>query len=341
MAKVCGFNNWFCLVCNCNTLEIHGWLRLPAFIFYIHHMKIATICCLWASLLMLACAGPANEAPASKSGTVKMKDAEIYYESHGKGEPLLLLHAGFLNTGMWKSQVDELSKHYQVITIDLPAHGKTINRNPALYPSYFISTLLDSLQLNKVSIGGVSLGSVCAMDFVLARPDRVNKAIIVSGGIIGWEKYNAPDSMVMGFRNSFYDSLERKDTAGAAELFTKFWFDGPFRTPQQVNDSARRYIYESTLSNIKKHALTGYPRFQDTVAIDHLASIKVPVLLIDGDKDVPHILRATDYMQKTIPGARRVTIPGTGHMLNMEDPAAFNKAVLDFLNDKTSATIKK
>lgn len=300
-------------------------------------MKALTSYCLIALLLAAACGGPGK--PASQSGFIKMKEGSIYYESHGQGEPLLLLHAGFLNVDMWKHQVPELSKHFRVITIDLPGHGKTDNDTIRLYPASFITTVLDSLQLRSASIAGVSLGASCVMDYILAHPERINKAILVSSGIVGWEKRYRGDSLVSGFISSFFAALEQKDTAAAAEKFTQFWFDGPFRSPQQVNDTVRRYIYESTLSNIKKHALRGWPVFADTAAIDHLSVIKVPVLVIDGDKDALLIGRASDYMMQSIPGVKRTTIPGTGHMLNMEAPAEFNAIILDFLQDK--AIIKK
>lgn len=300
-------------------------------------MKSITIC-----LLALLCFAGCNDAPEdlpAEVGVIKMKDAHLYYESNGKGEPLILLHAGFLNTDMWDDQVPELSKHFQVITIDLPGHRATRNDTVRLYPADFISAVLDSLGLAKASIAGVSLGASCVMDYVLTRPERVNKAILVSSGIVGWENRFERDTAVIQFIYSFFADLDKKDTAAAAEKFTRFWFDGPFRTPQQVNDTARKYIYESTLSNIQQHKMRGWPTFADTAAIDHLANIKLPVLVINGDKDALLIGKTSDYMGKQIPGARRATIPGTGHMLNMEAPDEFNKIVLDFLLDK--ATIKK
>lgn len=57
-----------------------------------------------------------------------------------------------------------------------------------------------------------------------------------------------------------------------------------------------------------------------------------PVLVIHGDKDMPLIASTSAYLEKTIPGAKRITIPNTGHMLNMEAPAEFNKAVINFLD---------
>ena len=250
-----------------------------------------------------------------------------------------MLHAGFTNVDMWKHQMPMLSQQFRVITIDLPGHGKTVDDTTGLYPSAFITAVLDSLHLTKASIAGVSLGASCVMDYIIAHPERIEKAILVSSGIVGWHRADQPDSLVSQFINSFFTSFNGGDTTGAAEKFTKFWFDGPLRSAQQVNDSARRYIYESTLYNLRHHSFSGWPRFADTAVATRLSGIRLPVQLIDGDQDVPVITAANDHMMQNIPRARRTTIPGAGHMLNMEAPAEFNTIVLEFLQDK--ATIKK
>jgi pimeloyl-ACP methyl ester carboxylesterase len=155
---------------------------------------------------------------------------------------------------------------------------------------------------------------------------------LVASGINGWETKFNYDSTVTKYLSSFFGSIENKDSVRAAEIFTQTWFDGPYRTPQQVNDSARRYIYETTLANIRSHKVRGWPIFAEPPAIVNLSKIKNPVLVIHGDKDMPLISSTSAYLEKTIPGAKRIMIPNTGHMLNMEAPAEFNKAVIDFLD---------
>lgn len=73
------------------------------------------------------------------------------------------------------------------------------------------------------------------------------------------------------------------------------------------------------------------PRTLEPPAISRLSEIHVPTLIIIGDQDVDHILKIADILEKGIPGARKVVIPGTAHHLNMEKPQEFNRIVLDFL----------
>ncbi|MGB8193343.1 MAG: alpha/beta hydrolase [Chitinophagaceae bacterium] len=295
-------------------------------------MKLTSFICLLVILLAQGCT---MRAPLGHDkGYIRMGKDSIYYESTRPGtksETVLLLHAGFLNTEMWRKQVPEFSRSYYTVAIDIPGHGRSGNDTNRLRPSDFIKAVMDSLHISKASIIGVSLGASCVTDFIIAHPERVNKAILVASGLNGWEKKFAFDTTINEYISSFFDALEIHDTVKAAEIFTRVWFDGPYRSPAQVNDSARKYIYNTTLDNMRKHHVRGWPIFDEPPAIDRLSGIKMPVLVIHGDKDMPLITRTCTYIEQNIRGAKRVLIPGVGHMLNMENPAKFNEIVLDFL----------
>ncbi len=66
-------------------------------------------------------------------------------------------------------------------------------------------------------------------------------------------------------------------------------------------------------------------------AAEHLPEVTAPTLVVVGDQDVADILRISELLEREIPGATRVVIPGTGHMLNMQKPSEFNRIVQDFL----------
>lgn len=285
-------------------------------------------------LAMLAISCQMRIPYPAHEGFIQAGNAKIYYESGGSGNnemPVILLHAGFLDANMWKGQVQELSKHFPVVAIDIPGHGRTENDTIRLLPADFIKAVMDSLKIPKASVIGVSFGGACATDFIIAHPERVNKAVLVAPGLNGWERKFPLDSLLNNYITSFFGTLEKKDTVAAAEIFTRTWFDGPYRTPQQVNDTLRRYIYETTLGNMQKHHVRGWPIFAEPPAIENISKINLPVLIIHGDKDMPSIDSITAYLEKNIRGARRMVIAGTGHMLNMEAPGQFNKAVIDFL----------
>jgi len=77
--------------------------------------------------------------------------------------------------------------------------------------------------------------------------------------------------------------------------------------------------------------MAGWPLLQNNPpAVETIASIRVPVLIIEGDKDLPYIHVTSRYLEKTIPGAKRVVMEGVAHMLNMEKPSIVNKLLADF-----------
>lgn len=270
-----------------------------------------------------------------KNGTITAGNLQIYYERAGNGDAVLLLHAGLQDHTMWEEQVKALSAQYEVITPDLPFHGKTMGADTVLLAQDVIKILLDSLHLQKVSIAGLSMGASVAQDFIIAYPDRVNKAILISAGINGYDKIHPVDSLSMDWYHQFARALKEKDTSGAAVEFTKAWAEGIYRRGDSLKAPVSQYTYTKTLYNLRLHKMEGWPLLQNhPPAIESLASVRLPVLIIDGDKDLPYITASAQYLEKNIPGARRVVMKGVAHMLNMEKPAELNNLLLDFLKSQ-------
>lgn len=270
-----------------------------------------------------------------KTGFVKAGNLNVYYERSGSGPAILLLHAGLQDHTMWKEQVTALSRQYDVITPDLPFHGKTNGIDTVILAQEVIRVLLDSLRINKVFVAGLSMGASIAQDFIIAYPSRIHKAILISSGVNGYEKVRPIDSLSMDWYRQFSIALEQKDTMKAAKEFTIAWAQGIYRPGDSLNAPVSRYVYDKTLSNLRTHKMLGWPRLQDNPkAIDKINQVRVPILVIDGDKDLPYVSAASEYLAETIPGAKRVTIKGVAHMLNMERPAELNQLLIDFLRAK-------
>lgn len=272
---------------------------------------------------------------AIEKGSIKAGNLNVYYERSGNGEPLLLLHAGLQDHTMWAQQVTTLSKQFEIITPDLPFHGKTTGIDTTLLAKEAIRILLDSLHLQRVSMAGLSMGASVVQDFIIAYPQRVNKSILISAGINGHEKRHPVDSVSMGWYAEFIKAIENKDTVGAAVEFTKAWAEGIYRSKDSLKAPVSKYVYQTTLQNLRAHKLAGWPILQNNPpAIENIAGVKLPILLIDGDKDLPHISVTSEYLQKNIKGAKRVTIKNVAHMLNMEKPEDLNRLILKFFREK-------
>lgn len=284
------------------------------------------------SFLFVFCSiGLYAQLSGSKSGFIKVRSLSIYYETTGKGTPVFFLHAGLQDNRMWDKQVPALAKKHQVITLDLPTHGKTTGWDTTFMMADILKAVMDSMRISKASFVGLSFGAVCATDIALKYPERVSKMVLVAPGLLGWDKFIKTDSVSGPALDTLNAVFKGSDTLRQAEVFTQVWCVGPFRKSAEVNKTVRDYIFNTTLRNLKVHANDYWPRFSNTKAAEYISTIKVPVLIIAGDKDIPLINNSCNFLKASISNSRQITIPNVAHMLNMEQTAAFNKALLSFL----------
>lgn len=303
-------------------------------------MKLLPAILLCMLVIFFACTStPSIDVAAPTKGNIKAGGFNVYFEQEGAGDAIILLHAGFQDHSMWKEQVNALSKKYKVITIDQPYHGNTTGNDTVTLISDIIRTVLDSLKVEKVSVIGLSMGGASAQDFVLAYPDRINKVILMASGINGYDRDHKIDSVSFEWFQRMVTALEAKDTTEAAKIFTRAWAEGPYRATDSLKSPTSQYVLETTLKNLRQHKFMGWPLYKKIpLAIDQINTINKPVLLIHADKDMPYMMESNIFLEKTIPGAKRVLIKDVAHMLNMEKPEEVNQLILKFLDE---SAIKK
>ena len=170
---------------------------------------------------------------------------------------------------------------------------------------------------------------ICQQWLTLMYPEMVDALIPVAMGLSGFE----PAEEDKRSWAEVDEALKSGNVALAVELTLRMWTDGPMRTPEQVNPAVREKVRAMTTRNNERSEdeNAAQPRALEPPAISRLSEIHVPTLIIFGDQDVRDILKIADILEKDIPGAKKVVIPGTAHHLNMEKPEEFNRIVLDFL----------
>lgn len=254
----------------------------------------------------------------------------LYYEIAGTGQPLVLIHGGLVNSGLWDDQFEVFAQQYRVLRYDVRGFGKS--KPPAAYYSNHgdLRDLLDFLGIEQTAVLGLSMGGSIAIDFALTYPDRVTALIPVAAGLGGYQMRD--DSPLRAELHEAYDS---GDKPRAVELSLQMWTDGPFRTPDQVDAAAREKIRVMTVHTFDLPDTGNWLQPLKPPAIDRLAEIHAPTLFIVGDQDAPDILAIGDLIVANVPGARRAVIASTAHHLNVEQPDEFNRIVLDFLQSLT------
>jgi pimeloyl-ACP methyl ester carboxylesterase len=188
--------------------------------------------------------------------------------------------------------------------------------------------LLDSLGIERAFLMGCSMGGRTIIDFALENPGRVRALILVGSTVSGLE--------VGGDTPQQWEELVAADDAGDLErisaLEVQIWIDGPYRSPDQVEEGVRDLVRETNLIALKNEASElGDERLPKTPAVNRLGEIQVPTLVIVGDQDRPEIIEAADLLARSISHARKVVIPETAHLPSMARPAEFNRIVLEFL----------
>src|SRR5215475_8919067 len=147
-----------------------------------------------ATVLMLTFLGSTAAAQEPKTGYAPVNGLKMYYEIHGQGEPIVLLHGAFMTiTNNWTETIAELSKTRQVIAVEMQGHGRTadINRDFS-YANLAddIAALLDYLKIKQADVLGYSMGCGVAMQVAIRHPEKVRKVVSISAVFRhdGWVK---------------------------------------------------------------------------------------------------------------------------------------------------------
>lgn len=270
-----------------------------------------------------------NETGVASSGFTEINGARLYYETRGSGPSLLLIHAGVADGRMWDAQMGPFSERYQVIRFDLRGFGRSSIPPGAFSNVEDVRALLDALQVDAAFVLGISFGGLIALDFTLAYPERVNALVLGAPSVSG----ASPSDRIRAFWEKEGAALERGDLTGATELNLRLWVDGPHREPDQVDPAVRERVREMQRAIFEKEIPEDVDEIDpDPPAIERLGEVRPPVLVLAGELDLEEKLALVDRLEREMPDCRKVVIPGAAHMLNMESPAAFNRAVLEFLS---------
>ncbi len=269
------------------------------------------------------------------TGFAQVNGTRLYYEVAGEGYPLVFMHGGIMDNTMWDDQFDAFAQYYRVIRFDLRGFGQSdlpIGPEPISMRGD-LRALLAFLGIDKANVLGISMAGSIAIDFTLDYPAMVNALILVAPGINGYDFASAQSEDEKAMFQKIEAAFESDDLERAIELETRAWVDGPHRTPEQVDPQVRKRAYNMNLQNNRRAAGIEWPATQklEPPAIERLAEIRVPTLLIIGDGDVREQVTLIDILATKIPGAQKAVMRGVAHVPNMERPAEFNQLVFDFL----------
>ncbi len=257
--------------------------------------------------------------------TARINDINVYYELHGAGPDLLLLHGLGSNVADWEEQLPVLSARYRVIAPDLRGFGRTdVTPGPYSIEGYRrdVSALLDHLGVTGTHVLGFSMGGAIAFQLAVDEPARVRSLIVVNSQpsfeVDHWRKHLMVLTRIGMARLMGMERMVR--------FLAKRLFPLPEQTPLREQYIARHVTNDRDAYLAAVNALRGWS------VVDRIGGIGVPVLMIVADQDYTPLDEKRQYLDR-MPDARIVLIEDSRHASHIDQPEAFSHAVLSFLDD--------
>jgi len=242
----------------------------------------------------------------------------------GTGPPVLLLHAGVADRGMWAELLPSISAAgYRAIAVDLPGHGDAA-AEPGRAPQSAVLDTMDALDVERAALIGNSFGGAVALRVAAVAPDRVTALALVSTPAPGVD----PSAELEAAWEAEESALERGDVDGAVAAVVDTW------TLPDAPPSLRGRIAEMQRRSIESQAgAADAPPLDDPLEPDSsvLSTLSIPALVAVGELDMPDVHLGAEALAQQLPQARLVVIPRAGHLAPLEQPEAFRQLVLDFL----------
>ena len=263
------------------------------------------------------------------SDIAEINGAKFHYEISGEGHSLVLVHAGIADGRMWNDQFHVFEQHYQVLCYDRRGFGKTGMVAGSFSNHVDLYELLKFLNIKQTFLVGCSQGAKTVLDFSLEHPEITVALVLVSPALGGF----IYDGELPRQAKLLELAEEAGDMDRINELELQIWVDGPHRRSDQIGSSMRELVGEMNAIALRTPEGLGDEQALEPAAVNRLAEVHAPTLIITGDLDTPKTIAAAHFLTENIIDARHVTMTGTAHLPNMEKPAEFNRHTLSFLGN--------
>ncbi|PAU94153.1 alpha/beta hydrolase [Aliifodinibius salipaludis] len=268
---------------------------------------------------------------------------KVAYMDKGKGEPIILIHGLGSYIPAWKQTIPALSEKYRVIALDLPGYGKS-SKDVDSYsiPSFAktVADLQDSLEIEKATWAGHSMGSQIALWAAIDYPDKISRLVLLAPA--GFETFTEQEGAMM---SNFVTPQSIKATPDSLirQTFKATFYDFPKEAQFMIEDrvairSAENFDGYARAYAGSVQAMLDGPVFEELSRINH------PSLIIFGKQDmlIPNrqlhsnltTKKVAESGHEQLPNSKLKIIDQAGHFVHFEQPEMVNKEILNFLNSK-------
>ena len=261
---------------------------------------------------------------------IKANGIRVNYELSGKkGAPVVVLsHSLSSNLLMWNPQMDALNPYFHVLRYDTRGHGATDGPSGSYTLELLaedVIGLLDALGMDRVHFVGLSMGGMIGQCLVLNHPHRLESLVLCDTASI------VPAEAQPVWQERL-DKVRKKGMEALSEETMERWFTPAFL---KQNPPMVKLIQEQILAT----PVAGYMGCAEAIRrlnyLDRIAMIKISTLIMVGEDDPGTPVSASEAMHERITGSKLVVLPSARHLSNVEQPDAFNAALLKYLKNRS------
>ncbi|RQR99011.1 alpha/beta fold hydrolase [Burkholderia sp. Bp8991] len=255
-----------------------------------------------------------------------------HYLDQGTGEPLVLIHGVGMQAGAWYPQIDDLSRDFRVISVDMPGHGMSDALDTDADLQQFVQWavgFIEALKVGPVNLAGHSMGSLIAAGVAVTRPDLVKRVAVLNGVYRRTEQ--AREAVLQR-------AAELRSGTIDIDTPLRRWFNA-----EDAQQAAARKV-EAWLQSVDLAGYaTAYTAFAngDDIYADSWHRIACPALVLTGSDDPNSTPEMARQMAQAAQDGKAVVIENERHMVNLTAPDAVNRALRAWLHTVPQAETLK
>jgi len=271
---------------------------------------------------------------------VEVEDGRLYYDVSGKGPSLVLIHGAWASHEWWRWQVPELSKVYQVLSLDVRGHGHSSPLKAAYSVDGFtrdLESFLQKVEIDQAVLVGWSMGGIISMEYCLNHPSKVRALILIATRghrnpqmkrRIMFQYLQARLSLLMDFTSPRKYDRAAEGFPGEQERVKR-------EVTNMLSPTTPREVFDWVMDDITNKPRENYFEVAKSIwnweAGEELKRINVPTLIMVGEKDSRTPPRFSHLLHAEIPNSRLVIVKDAGHCLALERPQVVNAETIKFL----------
>jgi pimeloyl-ACP methyl ester carboxylesterase len=276
--------------------------------------------------------GPRDDA---FEGAIAVPGGRLWAQWAGQGSGVVLIHAGIADARMWDPQWDAVVEGHRAARYDCRGFYRTVTEAVPFSNRADVVAVMDAAGLDQAVVVGCSRGGAIALDTALEYPDRVSGLVWVCGGVSGAELDDTPEATAAFEREEAL--VEAKDWEAMADLDVEIWVDGLGQPVGRAPEPVRTLVKRMCLDSYTRELEEGEPIPLDPPAAGRLWELRIPVLAIVGELDLPATSAMAAMLVDGVPGARRIDLPDVAHLPSLERPAWFTETLGAFLDEVAAA----